>query len=65
MRLAALDGCTSSTVASTESGELDYRVLVFRTPDGYVKVVAQPLTEVDEAVSVADRHLRARRASPG
>ena len=47
--LTALAGHVA-TVASTDR-ELDYRALVFRTPDGYVKVVAQPLTEVDEAVS--------------
>jgi two-component system, OmpR family, sensor kinase len=51
--LAALTGHVV-TVASTD-GELDYRALVFGAPDGNVKVVAQPLTQVDEAVSSLTR----------
>ena len=38
------------TLTSTD-GELEYRVLVFQVRDGNLKVVAQPLTQVDDAVS--------------
>ncbi|HEY8216336.1 MAG TPA: HAMP domain-containing sensor histidine kinase [Acidimicrobiia bacterium] len=42
------------TVPSTD-GALDYRVLVFRVRDGNLKVIAQPLTQVDDAVSSLTR----------
>jgi two-component system OmpR family sensor kinase len=35
----------------SRDGELDYRVLVFRPPDGNYRVVAAPLVDVDETVS--------------
>jgi two-component system OmpR family sensor kinase len=38
------------TLPSTD-GSLDYRVLVYEPRDGNIRVIAQPLTDVDDAVS--------------
>lgn len=35
----------------SRNGELDYRVLVFRPPDGNYRVIAAPLVDVDETIS--------------
>src|SRR4029450_13420437 len=54
--LAALTALEGHVVTRpSEDGEIDYRVLVFRVRDGNIKVIAQPLTQVDEAVSSLTR----------